>query len=112
VGLAAVNGAAIAGAGRIIAVDMSKSKDNMARHFGATDFVCAAEGDPVAQVLEMTGGGVDHSFEAVGLSKTAEQAFGMIKRGGDANIIGMIPIGQSVTVPGFAFCRKRSCRAR
>jgi S-(hydroxymethyl)glutathione dehydrogenase/alcohol dehydrogenase len=54
-------------------------------------------------VLEMTKGGVDHSFEAVGLSKTAEQAFGMVKRGGDANIIGMIPIGQTITVPGYMF---------
>ncbi len=103
VGLAAINGAAIAGASRIIAIDMSKSKDNMARNFGATDFVCAGETDAVKEVLEMTKGGVDHSFEAVGLSKTAEQAFGMLKRGGDANIIGMIPIGQSVTVPGYAF---------
>ena len=103
VGLAAINGAAIAGASRIIAIDMSKSKDNLARNFGATDFICASETDAVKEVLEMTKGGVDHSFEAVGLSKTAEQAFGMIKRGGDANIIGMIPIGQSVTVPGWAF---------
>jgi len=103
VGLAAVNGAAIAGASRIIAVDMSPAKDNMARNFGATDFVDAADGDAVKTVLEMTKGGVDHSFEAVGLSKTAEQAFGMLKRGGAANIIGMIPIGQSITIPGFAF---------
>ncbi len=103
VGLAAVNGAAIAGASRIIAIDMSKSKDNMAKHFGATDFICASETDAVKEVLEMTKGGVDHSFEAVGLSKTAEQAFGMLKRGGTANIIGMIPIGQSVTLPGYAF---------
>ena len=103
VGLAAINGAAIAGAARIIAVDMSNAKDNLARSFGATDFVDASATDAVKEVLEMTKGGVDHSFEAVGLSKTAEQAFGMIKRGGDANIIGMIPIGQSVTVPGYAF---------
>jgi len=103
VGLAAINGAAIAGAARIIAVDMSNAKDNLARSFGATDFVDASATDAVKEVLEMTKGGVDHSFEAVGLSKTAEQAFGMIKRGGDANIIGMIPIGQSITVPGYAF---------
>ena len=78
VGLAAINGAAIAGASRIIAIDMSKSKDNMARHFGATDFICAADTDPVKEVLEMTKGGVHHSFEAVGLKKTTEQAFGML----------------------------------
>jgi S-(hydroxymethyl)glutathione dehydrogenase / alcohol dehydrogenase len=103
VGLAAINGAAIAGAGRIIAIDMSKSKDNMARHFGATDFICAADTDPVKEVLEMTKGGVHNSFEAVGLKKTTEQAFAMLRRGGAANIIGMIPIGQSVEVPGYAF---------
>ena len=103
VGLAALNGAAIAGAGRIIAIDMSKSKDNMARHFGATDFVCAADTDPVKEVLEMTKGGVHHSFEAVGLKKTTAQAFGMLRRGGTANIIGMIPVGQSIEVPGYAF---------
>ena len=103
IGLAALNGAAIAGAGRIIAIDMSPSKDNMARHFGATDFICAAETDPVKAVLELTKGGVHHSFEAVGLKKTAEQAFAMLKRGGDATIIGMIPVGQSIELPGFAF---------
>jgi S-(hydroxymethyl)glutathione dehydrogenase/alcohol dehydrogenase len=103
IGLAAINGAAIAGAGRIIAIDASKSKDNMAKHFGATDFICASETDPVKEVLEMTKGGVHHSFEAVGLKVTAEQAFAMLKRGGDATIIGMIPVGQSIELPGFAF---------
>jgi len=107
VGLAAINGAAIAGASRIIAVDMSPAKDNLARHFGATDFVCAADGDAVKVVQEMTKGGVDHAFEAVGLKVTAEQAFMMTGRGGVANIIGMIPIGQTVEVPGFMFLGER-----
>ena len=103
VGLAAINGAAIAGAGRIIAIDMSKSKDNMAKHFGATDFICASDTDPVKEVMEMTKGGVHQSFEAVGLKKTTEQAFGMLRRGGTANVIGMIPVGQTVEIPGYAF---------
>src|SRR5215469_15790597 len=103
VGLAAINGAAIAGAGRIIAIDLSPGKDNMARTFGATDFICAADTDPVKTVMEMTGGGVHHSFEAIGLGKTAEQAFNMLRRGGTANVIGMIPIGQTVTLMGAAF---------
>lgn len=103
VGLAAINGAAIAGASRIIAVDMSPSKDNMAKHFGATDFVCAADGDAVGKVLEMTRGGVQHSFEAVGLKVTTEQAFGMLARGGTCNVIGMIPIGQNIEIPGHLF---------
>ena len=103
VGLSAINGAAIAGAGRIIAIDMVASKGNLAMEFGATDFINASETDAVKEVLEMTKGGVHHAFEAIGLSKTAEQAFGMLRRGGTANIIGMIPIGQTITLPGFAF---------
>ena len=103
VGLAAINGASIAGAGRIIAIDTSPAKDNISRQFGATDFVNAAETDAVAAVMEMTGGGVHHSFEAIGLAKTAEQAFNMLARGGTANIIGMIPVGQSISLMGAAF---------
>jgi S-(hydroxymethyl)glutathione dehydrogenase/alcohol dehydrogenase len=110
VGLSAVNGAAIAGAARIIAVDMSAGKENMAKAFGATDFVCAADGDPVAAVIELTKGGVDQSFECVGLTKTCEQAFGMLKRGGTANIVGMVPLGQNISIPGSAFLAGKTLR--
>jgi S-(hydroxymethyl)glutathione dehydrogenase/alcohol dehydrogenase len=103
VGLSAINGAAIAGAGRIIAIDMVPGKANLAHAFGATDFICAAETDAVKEVLEMTKGGVHHSFEAIGLAKTAEQAFNMLRRGGTANVIGMIPVGQTITLMGAAF---------
>jgi S-(hydroxymethyl)glutathione dehydrogenase/alcohol dehydrogenase len=103
VGLAAVNGAAIAGAGRIIAIDRVGSKLNLARHFGATDVVDASQGDPVAQVKEMTRGGVHHSFEAIGLKVTAEQAFAMLARGGGATIIGMIPVGVKIELHGADF---------
>jgi S-(hydroxymethyl)glutathione dehydrogenase/alcohol dehydrogenase len=103
VGLSAINGAAIAGAGRIIAIDVVAGKENYARAFGATDFVNAAEVDPVGAVIEMTKGGVQHSFEALGMTKTAEQAFNMLARGGTANIIGMIPVGQSISLMGAAF---------
>jgi S-(hydroxymethyl)glutathione dehydrogenase/alcohol dehydrogenase len=103
VGLAAINGAAIAGASRIIAIDTSPAKDNMAKAFGATDFINAAETDPVKAVMDITKGGVQHSFEAIGLGKTAEQAFNMLRRGGTANVIGMIPVGQTVTLMGAAF---------
>jgi S-(hydroxymethyl)glutathione dehydrogenase/alcohol dehydrogenase len=102
VGLAAVNGAAMAGAGRIIAIDMSPGKENLAKSMGATDFVLGGP-DAVKQVLEMTGGGVQHSFEAIGLAVTAEQSFNMLRRGGTANIIGMIPVGQSINLMGAAF---------
>ncbi len=103
VGLAAINGAAIAGAGRIIAVDTVPEKLEMAKHFGATDVINAAEGDAAKQVIQLTSGGVHHSFEAVGLKATAEQSFRMIRRGGTANIIGMIPVGVTIELRGVDF---------
>ena len=103
VGLNAVQGAYIAGAGRIIAIDMIPWKLDLARQFGATDVVNAAEVDPVAQVMELTGGGVEFSFEAIGLKSAAEQAFAMLRPGGTATIIGMIPEGQKIELPGSEF---------
>jgi S-(hydroxymethyl)glutathione dehydrogenase/alcohol dehydrogenase len=107
IGLNAVQGALLAGAARIIAIDMLDSKLELARTFGATDLVNAGDGDPVARVMEMTGGGVHYSFEAIGLKIAAEQAFGMLRRGGTATVIGMIPLGQSVELPGFAFLAEK-----
>ncbi len=103
IGLACINGAAIAGAARIIAVDMIGSKLNLAKQFGATDVVDAKNEDAVAKVIELTKGGVHHSFEAVGTKKTAEQAFKMLARGGTANVIGMIPLGQNIELHGADF---------
>lgn len=107
IGLNAVQGAAIAGAGRIIAVDMNESKLKLAESFGATDLVDASAGDPVAQVLELTGGGVHHAFECIGLKVTAEQSFLMLKPGGTATVIGMIPIGDNVELPGYLFLSEK-----
>jgi len=107
VGLAAVNGAAIAGASRIIAVDLTRSKEDLAKAFGATDFICAADGNLVEQVIELTDGGVQHSFEAIGLASAAEQAFGMLCRGGVANVIGMIPEKHKIQISGRALLGER-----
>ena len=103
VGLNCVQGAALAGAGRIIAIDTNTGKLELARDFGATDLVDAAAGDPVEQVRELTGGGVEYAFEAIGLKITAEQSFGMLERGGTATIIGMIPEGEKIELPGSDF---------
>ena len=103
VGLATINGAAMAGAGRIIAIDRIPSKLELARSFGATDVIDAGADDPVKAVQELTGGGVHHSFEAIGLKVTAEQAFRMLRRGGTANIIGMIPVGTMIELHGPDF---------
>ncbi|MBM4206243.1 MAG: Zn-dependent alcohol dehydrogenase [Gammaproteobacteria bacterium] len=107
VGLSAINGAAIAGASRIIAVDMVAAKLDLARKFGATDTVNAKEVDAIEAVRELTGGGVHYSFEAIGLKKTAEQAFKMLRRGGTATVIGMIPVGTMVELHGPEFLQER-----
>ncbi|MAT84743.1 MAG: alcohol dehydrogenase [Gammaproteobacteria bacterium] len=107
VGLSAINGAAIAGAARIIAVDMVPSKLELARKFGATDVVNAKDCDPVEAVRELTGGGVHYSFEAIGLKVTAEQSFKMLARGGTATIIGMIPVGTNIELHGPEFLMER-----
>jgi S-(hydroxymethyl)glutathione dehydrogenase / alcohol dehydrogenase len=107
IGLNAIQGARIAGAGRIIAVDMLDNKLEMATEFGATDVVNASETDPVKAVAQLTGGGVHYAFEAIGLKVAAEQAFGMLRAGGTATVIGMIPIGQNVELPGVAFLSEK-----
>ena len=99
--MAAINAARIAGAGRIIAVDNNPAKLQLATKLGATDLVNASDGDAVERVKEMTGGGVHHAIECIGLKTTAEQAFKMTMRGGTATIVGMVPYGQSVDVHGF-----------
>ncbi len=103
VGLAALNGAAIAGASRIVAVDTSSEKLELARSFGATEGVLATEGDVVAQVQALTGGGVDYSFECIGLPATVEQAFRMLQPGGTAMVLGLFPPGVRISVEGSHF---------
>lgn len=99
IGLAAVQGARIAGANTIIAVDLIESKRALAAELGATHTVDAGD-DPVARVRELSGGGVHNSFEAVGLKLTAEQSFKVVRNGGQATVIGMIPVGTMVEIHG------------
>ncbi len=107
VGMAAINGAQIAGAGRIIAVDTNPAKLQLATKLGATDIVDPRNGDVVQQVRDLTNGGVHHSFEVLGRKETAEQAFAMLAPGGTATIVGMIPFGQKIELHGFDFLRER-----
>src|SRR3546814_257131 len=67
VGLNVISGARLAGAGRIIAIDMQPAKEALARKFGATDFINAGDGDSIEAVRSLTNGGVDHAFEVIGL---------------------------------------------
>lgn len=107
IGLSAINGAALAGAGRIIAIDVVGSKLNLAKEFGATDVINGKDGDVVKMVREMTGGGVHYSFEAIGLKQTAEQAFKMVRSGGTATIIGMIPVGTKIEIHGAELLQEK-----
>ena len=58
-------------------------------------------------VMALTGEGVHHSFEAVGTKATAEQSFRMVRRGGTANIIGMLPVGVTIELSGIDFLAER-----
>ena len=102
-----ITGAALAGAGRIIAIDTLGPKLDLARTLGATDVVNASETDPVAAVMEMTSGGVPYAFEALGLKITAEQSFAILKPGGVATILGMFKPGMKLELEGSAFIRDR-----
>ena len=96
VGLAAVNAAKIAGAGRIIACDPVAEKRALAMKLGATDTIDAAAENAGNQVVEMTKGGVDHAIEAVGRPGSGDLAVASLKRGGTATILGMMPLGHKV----------------
>jgi S-(hydroxymethyl)glutathione dehydrogenase/alcohol dehydrogenase len=99
IGLAAIQAARIVGAGMVIVVDVVDAKLETARQLGATATVNAAEtGDVVAAVRELSGGGVDYSFEAIGRKATAEQAFQMLDVGGTATVIGMVPDDQRLEI--------------
>jgi len=92
---------------RIVAIDTQPSKLELAKELGATDTLNASNIDPVKAIREMTGGGVHYSFEALGSKATAEQAFGMLRAGGTATIIGMVPFGVKIELHGFDFLRDR-----
>ncbi|MFV0405415.1 MAG: zinc-binding dehydrogenase [Propioniciclava sp.] len=99
VGLNAISGAQIAGALRIIAVDVQVAKLEVAQRFGATDVVNSAEADAVSAIRELTGGaGVDHAFEVIGLTQTQQQAIDATKVGGTANLVGMGKPGSTIAL--------------
>jgi Zn-dependent alcohol dehydrogenase len=99
VGLAVVQGARLAGAARIVAVDVVPEKLAAARELGATDAVDASDGDPVAQVKELTGGaGVDFAFSAVGAASALGQAVRMCAYAGTATLVGVPEPGSTLDV--------------
>lgn len=89
VGLNVIQGARLVGASRIIAIDRLPAKLDRARLFGATDVVDASSTDPVAVVRELTGSGVDHVFDVVGLTSTLAQGFAMLDTRGLLTMVGV-----------------------
>lgn len=105
VGLSCVMGAALAGAARIVAVDRVASKLDLARSVGATDGLLAgADGaETLAAIRDMTDGGPDTCFEAIGLAATIETAIACLPTGGTAVLVGMTPFGVRASFETFPF---------
>src|SRR5437588_1129280 len=102
VGLNVIQGARIAGADQIIAIDMNETKLQMAKEFGATATINASQTNPVAQVMSMTGErGADVAFEVIGLGPTIDQVITMTRRGGQAILVGVPRMDVMLTVPAF-----------
>jgi S-(hydroxymethyl)glutathione dehydrogenase/alcohol dehydrogenase len=97
VGLSAVQGARIAGAGTIVAVDVVPMKLELARGLGATDAVDASDEDAIERVLELTGGGASHVIEASGVGRMAEEAIAMAAPGGTITLVGLPAQGTRVS---------------
>jgi S-(hydroxymethyl)glutathione dehydrogenase / alcohol dehydrogenase len=113
VGLSCIQGAAMAKAGRIIAVDINPDKEAMAKSLGATDFVNPNDYDaPIQQVIvDLTDGGVDYSFEAVGNVKLMRAALECCHKGwGESTIIGVAGSGQEICTRPFQLVTGRVWR--
>ena len=105
VGLSALMGAKLAGAGTIIGVDISQNKLDMALELGADHVINAKEvEDPVVKVKELTNGaGADYAIEAAGVASLMEQAFASIHNGGKCVIAGMAALGAMTSFAPFEF---------
>jgi len=112
IGLNVVQGARMVGADRIIGVDINPDKADMGFKFGMTDFVNAAEADDVArEVIALTGGGVDYSFECIGNVKVMRQALECCHKGwGTSVIIGVAGAGQEIATRPFQLVTGRNWR--
>ena len=101
VGLNVIQAARLVGASAIIAIDRAAAKEALARDFGATDFLHAADDgfDPVAAVKSLCPAGVHHAFEVVGSTDLLAQAISMTRPGGNVCAVGVPDLGAKVTYP-------------
>ena len=99
VGLSVIQGAVLANASQIIAVDVLDNKLEFARLVGATHTINSRD-DPVAAIRELTDGrGVDYAFDAIGLPVISRQAYDSTRRGGTTVVVGMAPTGNEIAIP-------------
>ena len=113
IGLNVIQGARMVGATQIVGVDINPDKKAMAERFGMTDFVNPSEidGDVVAHLVELTGGGADYSFECIGNVKLMRQALECAHKGwGESIIIGVAGAGQEISTRPFQLVTGRSWR--
>ncbi len=112
IGLNVIQGARLIGADRIIGIDINPAREPLARRFGMTDFINPREVDDVtAAVIEMTGGGVDYSFECIGNVKTMRQALECCHKGwGQSCIIGVAGAGEEISTRPFQLVTGRVWR--
>jgi len=102
VGQAVIQGARIAGAARIIAIDPVELKRTTALQLGATDTIDPSAGDPASQVQALTGGrGADYAFEVIGNPATVRQAFDMTRPGGACIVVGVPRFDQNFELPSM-----------
>ena len=113
IGLNVIQGLRLAGADQIVGVDLNEGKTDMARHFGMTDFVNPEkiEGDLVAHLVELTGGGADYTFDATGNVKVMRTALESAHKGwGESIIIGVAPAGAEISTRPFQLVTGRVWR--
>lgn len=109
IGLNIIQGCKIAGAAKIIAIDIIDSKLEMASNFGATHTINSKDIDNLDEAVQsLTGGaGVEYAFEAIGVPAAATQAFNITRAGGTTVVVGMHPLGSQISVPGPAFLQEK-----
>ena len=110
IGLQIVAAARLVGAGTVIAVERDSAKLELALARGATHAVDATHGDPVAAVLALSGGGVDHAFEAVGSPATIRQTWDVLRPGATGIVVGIAPTGVEVSLPAFDFLSEKGLK--
>jgi S-(hydroxymethyl)glutathione dehydrogenase/alcohol dehydrogenase len=109
VGQAVIQGARIAGAARIIAIDPVAMKRDAALKLGATDVVDPADGDPIAAVQEMSGGrGADYAFEVIGTAGTIRQAIATARPGGTAVMVGVPKLSSDIPIPAMSVLEEKT----